>query len=101
MLLGAGRASLWPCITLSAPCRGSASNLSLDLLPAECGFLCPFLGFLGEAAAWLGLSSTNGGVFLVSEGFEAYVGPMLGHKNSKHKKKSVGNLCLGMGILRR
>ena len=24
----------------------------------------------------------------------AYVGPMLGHKNSKHKKTSVGSLCL-------
>ena len=44
----------------------------------------------------LGLSSTNGGVFLVSDGFQAYVGPMLGHKNSKRKKKSVGNLCLGI-----
>ena len=32
------------------------------------------------------MSSANGG-FLVSEGFEAYVGPMLVHKNSKHKEK--------------
>ena len=46
----------------------------------------PFLGLSGGLRrgkrAW-----SAGGVFLVSEGFEAYVGPMLGHKNSKHKKK--------------
>ena len=33
------------------------------------------------------MSSANGGVFLVSEGFEAYVGPMLGHKFQTQKEK--------------